>query len=228
MSIPITEPAAPATSSVAMIVTLSLVATLCGILIVSAYQGTLASVTANKRIVLERAVFKVIPGAASMKTFYASSAGLVPAEGPLPEGGVALHAAYDQTGRLQGIAAEAAAVGYSDVVRVLYAYDPQRQAIIGFGVVSQRETPGIGDKIIFDAAFLKNFVALDVTLNQDLNALANAVKTVKHGTKTQPWQIDAISGATVTSKAVGKGINDSAQRLLPLLVPNLSKLEAQP
>jgi Na+-translocating ferredoxin:NAD+ oxidoreductase subunit G len=215
---------APATRSTAMIATLGLVATLCGILIVSAYQGTLPAVTANKRIVLERAVFKVIPGATRIQSFYASQAGIVPAEGPAPDGAVSFHAAYDTAGKLMGVAAEGAAVGYADVVRVLYAYDPARQAIVGFGVVAQRETPGIGDKIIFDKAFLENFVALDVKLNQEMNALANVVKTVKHGSKTQPWQIDAISGATVTSKAVGKGINDSAQRLLPLLVPNMDKL----
>jgi electron transport complex protein RnfG len=219
-------PTGPTTTSRAMIATLGLVATLCGILIVSAYQGTLEAVTANKRIRLERAVFQVIPGAASMKSFHASSAGIVPADGSMPEGGVAFHAAYDQAGRLKGIAAEGAAVGYADMVRVLYAYDPERQAIVGFGVVSHRETPGIGDKIITDGAFVKNFEALDVRLTADMKALANAVKTVKHGTKNHPWQIDAISGATVTSKAVGKGINDSAQRLLPLLVPNLDKLAA--
>lgn len=219
-------PTGPATTSAAMIATLGLVATLCGILIVSAYQGTLSAVTANKRIVLERAVFRVIPGAARMKTFYASSAGIVPADGPQPEGGVTFHAAYDRAGQLKGIAAEGASVGYADVVRVLYAYDPARQAIVGFGVVSQRETPGIGDKIITDPAFLKNFESLDARLAADMKALAHAVKTVKHGSKNQPWQIDAISGATVTSKAVGKGINDSAQRLLPLLLPNLGKLTA--
>jgi len=49
--------------------------------------------------------------------------------------------------------------------------------------------------------------------------------TVKHGSKTEPWQIDAISGATVSSKAVGKALNDSAQRLLPAIVRNLAVLE---
>ncbi len=66
-----------------------------------------------------------------------------------------------------------------------------------------RETPGIGDKILTDKDFLANFNALDVQLNADLTALANEVKTVKHGTKTEPWQVDAISGATITSRAVG-------------------------
>jgi electron transport complex protein RnfG len=40
---------------------------------------------------------------------------------------------------------------------------------------------------------------------------------VRHGSKRAPWEIDAIAGATVTSRAVGKAVNASAQRLLPLL-----------
>jgi len=61
----------PATPSAAMIRTLGLLATICGVLIVSAYQATLEPVAANKKIALERAVFKVIPGAASVKEFVA-------------------------------------------------------------------------------------------------------------------------------------------------------------
>ncbi|MDP1652870.1 MAG: FMN-binding protein, partial [Rhodocyclaceae bacterium] len=79
-------------------------------------------------------------------------------------------------------------------------------------------------KIITDEAFLTNFKALDVRLDQALARLANEVKVVKHGSKTDAWQIDAISGATVTSRAVGKAINDSAQSLLPKLLPNIEQL----
>ncbi len=219
------NPSQPATPSVAMIRTLGLVATVCGILIVTAYEGTLESVAANKKIALERAVFKVIPGASSVKEFVVGTGGVQPAGANVPEGAVKLYAAYDQAGGLKGLAAEGAAKGYADTVRVLYAYDPEKQVITGIGVVSMRETPGIGDKIYTDAAFLKNFVALDVKLSTDLKSLANEVKVVKHGTKQNPWEIDAISGATVTSKAVGKGIFDSARKLLPLLVPNLDKLK---
>ena len=215
----------PSTPSAAMIRTLGLVATICGVLIVTAYEGTLDAVNANKKIALERAVFKVIPGAAKVDEYVATAAGIQPAAAAAPEGAVKFYAAYDQAGALKGIAAEGAAKGYADTVRVMYAYDPARQAITGLGVVSMRETPGIGDKIYTDQAFLKNFEALDVKLSADLKALANAVKVVKHGTKQNAWEIDAISGATVTSKAVGKGINESARKLLPLLVPNLDKLK---
>jgi len=219
-----------ATSSFAMIATLGLVATLCGILIVTTYFGTLDAVAANKRIALERAVFKVIPGSVSMREFEIAGAAPLALEPGVSTsaGALRFYATYDGKGVLRGVAAEAAAAGYADLVRILYAYDPARQAITGFGVVAHRETPGIGDKIIFDAAFLKNFEALDVRLDAAGQALANPVRTVKHGSKQNAWEIDAIAGATVTCKAVGKGINDSASRLLPRLVTHIDTIRRSP
>jgi electron transport complex protein RnfG len=94
-------------------------------------------------------------------------------------------------------------------------------------VVASRETPGIGDKILVDKNFLANF-PLEAKLTADLKKLANAIVTVKHGSKTHPWEIDAITGATITSRAVGRAINDAAQLLLPRIVPHLSALKEKP
>ncbi len=214
------------TPSFAMVRTLGLVSVICGIIIVGVYQVTLPAVNANKKLALERQVFKVLPNAKKIVPYFASAAGITSAEGQdqAPAGSIIFYAVYDAANNLSGIAAEASSSGYADQVRILYAYDAQKQLITGIGVISMRETPGIGDKILTDQAFLKNFEALDVSLSADLQSLANAVKTVKHGTKTSPWQIDAIAGATVTSKAVGRGINESAQNLLPKLLPHLEKL----
>jgi electron transport complex protein RnfG len=209
-----------------MIATMVLVASFCGVLIVGAFEGTRDAIAENKRIMVERAVFKVLPGAASVREYAATAAGVRPlADAAVPEGGLKFYAAYDRAGALKGIAAEAAAKGYADTVRVLYGYDAQCQCIVGIGVVSMRETPGIGDKIITDKAFLQNFEALDVRVNAELTALANAVKVVKHGGKRNAWEIDAIAGATITSRAVARGINDSAQSLLPRLVPHIAELQ---
>jgi electron transport complex protein RnfG len=224
-------PAVPyqATPTFAMIRTLGLVSAICGLIIVGTYEGTLSAAQANRRIAAERAVFKVIPAAKSIAPFLVVDGHDVkPADGgEPPAGALRFYAAYDGTGKLAGIAAEGAAKGYADTVRVMFGYAPACQCIAGIGVVSMRETPGIGDKILTDAAFLANFQALDVRLDNDLKALANEVKVVKHGTKSQPWQIDAISGATITSRAVGRGINDAAQVLLPKLVPHLDKIASK-
>lgn len=224
MTAPATPAQPQATPATSLLKTLGLVSSVCGLIIVGAYQGTYDAAAANRRLALERTVFKVIPAAKSMTEWQATPQGIKPVGGEAIAGAVKFYAAYDAEGRLAGIAAEGAAKGYADTVRILYGYSPACQCLTGFGLVASKETPGIGDKIVTDKAFLENFKALDVKLNAELSALANEVKAVKHGTKSNPWQIDAIAGATVTSRAVGKAINDSAQLLLPKLVPELEKL----
>jgi electron transport complex protein RnfG len=229
MSAELQQHAVQSTPAAAMIRTLGLVAAICGLIIVGAYQSTFDAVAANKRIATERAVFRVLPAAKAIAEFVALPAGGVEKVGAggtasLPAGAMRFFAAYDESGALVGIAAEGGAKGYADTVRIMFGYRPDCQCVVGIGVVSMRETPGIGDKIITDKVFLANFEKLDARLNAELTALANAVVTVKHGAKANPWQIDAIAGATITSRAVGKAINDTAQALLPRLVPNLEKL----
>lgn len=142
-------------------------------------------------------------------------------------GAIKFHAGYDAAGRLAGIAAEGAAKGYADTVRILFAWDAETQTVTGFGVVSSRETPGIGDQIVVNKDFLANF-PLEAKLSNDMKTLANAIRTVKHGTKANPWEIDAIAGATITSRAVGRAIDEAAQALLPRVAPRLDQLKDKP
>ncbi|MDP1735117.1 MAG: FMN-binding protein [Sulfuritalea sp.] len=229
IAVAVPDAAVPESPTGAMIRTLGLVSAICGLIIVGAYQSTYDAVAANKRIATERAVFKVIPAATSIAEYVALPAGGIEqkvgaGDTAIAPGAVRFFAAYGGDGKLAGIAAEGVGKGYADNVRIMFGYQPDCQCVVGIGVVSMRETPGIGDKIITDKEFLANFTALDVKLKADLSALANEVKAVKHGAKTNSWQIDAIAGATITSRAVGKAINDSAQALLPRLVPKLDQL----
>lgn len=226
------QPAAPqapaaSTPAGAMLRTLGLVAGLSGFLVVLAYQLTLPLIEENKRIAIERALFKVIPGAASRRDFILSDAAVSAADTDTAATGVRLYAGYDKQGQLAGIALEAAAQGYQDVIRILYSYDPACECIRGIEVLKMAETPGIGDKIAKDPDFLKNFTALDARLNASGDDLAHAIVSVKHGSKTEPWQIDAISGATISCKAVARMLNDSARQVLPQLVNQLEQLDQQ-
>ncbi len=174
---------------------------MCGLLIALVYEGTLPIIERNRAEALEKAVFAVIPGAARRETIELD--------------GGEVHAGFDAEGKLAGIAIEASSMGYADVVTLLYGYSPADETIIGIQVLASKETPGLGDKIEKDAAFLENFVALDASLNDDGSALRNRIVTVKSGTKTEPWQIDGITGATITSNAVGEALANSAERWLP-------------
>lgn len=220
------------TPSGAMLRTLSLVAAVSGFLVVMAYQVTLPMIEENKRIAIERALFKVVPGAETRRDFVVDGDGIRPAvqstQGDAVASGTLVYAGYDADGTLLGIAMEAAAQGYQDVIRVLYGYDPACRCIRGIQVLKMAETPGIGDKIAKDPDFLQNFDALDVSLTPAGDALAHPVVAVKHGSKTDPWQIDAISGATISSNAVARMLDDSARLLLPVIDAHLDQMTQAP
>jgi Na+-translocating ferredoxin:NAD+ oxidoreductase subunit G len=128
-----------------------------------------------------------------------------------------VHAGYDDNGSLVGVAIQAQGMGYQDVIRVLYGYDPARDAIIGMQVLASKETPGLGDKIEKDPAFLANFDALDVSLAPDGQSLQHPIEAVKGGEKSQPWQIDGITGATISSKAIAGTLRESSAQWVPLI-----------
>jgi electron transport complex protein RnfG len=215
---------AATTPAGAMLRTLTLVAGLSGFLVVLAFQLTEPLIEENKRIAIERALFKVIPGAVNRRDFMLTGTTINPAANGKPGEGIRIYAGYDDQDRLAGIALEAAAQGYQDVIRILYSYEPACECIRGIEVLKMAETPGIGDKIAKDPGFLRNFEALDARLDATGSGLAQAIVSVKHGSKTEPWQIDAISGATISSKAVARMLNDTAQRILPQITRHLEQL----
>lgn len=124
---------------------------------------------------------------------------------------------YDSFNRFVGFAIEAQSQGYQDNIRLLYGYVPQRDMIVGMVVLESRETPGLGDRISKDKDFARNFLALDVSIASDPTQIKHSIEVVKHGTKATPWQIDAITGATVSSRAVGAALNDSTHFWIALL-----------
>ncbi len=207
----------PQTPSGAMLRTLGGIAMLSGLLVVLVFQWTQPMIEENKRIAIEKAIFQVVPGAVSRRNFILSPEGLFAASDQ-QAAGEKVYAAYDGEGQLKGVALEAAAIGYQDVIRILYGYDPGCQCVTGIKILKMAETPGLGDKIAKDPAFLANFEALDGRVNGPGDGLEHAIVTVKHGTKSKPWQIDAISGATISAKAIGRMINASGQRMFPLIL----------
>lgn len=220
------QTAPPSQNSASMIRTLTFIATISGLSVVLVFETTKPMIAENQRIAIEQAIFQVIPDASQWHEYRLGDHELVPAEET--DNGLSIYIGFDKEGVLQGIAAEAAAQGYADTIKLLFGYNPDCECITGIKILKSAETPGLGDKIFKDKGFIANFKALDARLNTDQSALNNPIVTVKHGKKSEPWQIDSISGATVSSRAVGKALNQSAQYLLPKVVHLLSTVKASP
>ncbi len=190
---------------------------LCGLLIVSVFLGTRPVIQRNRAEALERAILRVLPGARSSRSFRLAENGRFEAATGEPAEDGLVYAGYDEAQQLVGVAVDARGMGYQDVIHVLYGYSLARDAIIGIQVLESRETPGLGDKIETDAVFLRNFEALDVRLDADGSALAHSIEFVKPGEKEHPWQVDGITGATISARAIANILGRSASSWIPTI-----------
>jgi electron transport complex protein RnfG len=187
----------------------------CALLIVSVYQGTAERIADNKARFLRNAVAQVLPAARSTVEVSLDSNGALVAA--TESANLPVFLGYGEDGELVGAVITAQAMGYQDNITVLYSYSFDLEAIVGFKVLESRETPGLGDKVEIEPHFLANFEALDARLDGDGTALVNAIVTVKQGEKTEPWQLDGITGATITSDAIGAILNQGSGYWLPAL-----------
>jgi len=214
----------PLPSSVSLISTLGVVAMLSGFLVVLVYEYTKPIIAENQRLATERAIFKVLPKATSRLTFTVVDGKINLADDKAKS--ELIYAGYDAQNNFVGLALNAAEQGYQDIIKLLYGYQPNTGCITAYDVLKSTETPGFGTKIASDEDFLANFNCLDARVNQEQSGLINVIKTVRHGSKKNPWEIDAISGSTITSNAVGRMFNKSGQRLHPIISKNLTFIKS--
>jgi len=195
---------------------------ICALMIVLIFELTLPRIERLRAEALERAIFKVIPGTIKTATFQLDQTNSIMPFSNDNADAQKLYAGFDQNDKLSGIAIEARGQGYADILSILYGYDPETQKIIGFYVLESKETPGLGDKIEKDENFLSNFKALDATLNENKDALKNKIVPVKSGDKKNPWEVDGITGATISSRAIGNIIGSSTAEWIPAIYNNKS------
>ncbi len=199
---------------------------LCGLLISSAFLVTRPAIERNRAEALQKAIFQVLPEARASQTFtWSPPQGFEPLAEDAKAQGPVVHVGYDEHNAVAGLAIEAAGMGYQDVIRVLYGVAPARSAIVGMRVLESRETPGLGDRIETDAAFQANFEALDVSLEQDGHTIANPIVATKQGAKVHPWQIDGITGATISSKAIANILRRSSETWIPRIAAHTGDFE---
>lgn len=197
------------------------IAVVCAFFIALTYESTYARIVSNKAKALDRAVLFVLPGIKDKESYYYDGSGFMPLQSSEEEQVQSFHAGFDDNGKLKAIAIEAAGMGFADVIKILFAYDPFAEEVTGFKVLESKETPGLGDKIEKDEAFLKNFEHLDAKLSSDRSGLAHQIRTVKQGKKQKDFEIDGITGATISSVAIGDIINESGSRWIPIIKEKL-------
>ena len=195
---PLDVPQEKEPSSFRLIATLGVAGFLSGLILVSTYIFTKPIIEENKARALREAIFEVLPGTDTFTTLLPDGDGLRElAEGETFDG-EAVFLGFNAENKMTGFAISGEEGGYQDIIGAIYGFNPNEKIIIGFKVLESKETPGLGDKIFKDADFQTNFTALQVNPE---------IEVVKKGEKTADNQVEAISGVTISSKAIVRLLN---------------------
>lgn len=189
--------------------TLAIAGMLSGLLLSAAYQVTKPIIDANKARELRAGVLKVVPGSTTVSRMALRDGAIVAISEDEQTTDPLIYGAYNDTGAFRGYAIVNAGAGFQDEISLLYGFEPRTRRVVGMHILASKETPGLGDKIFKDAKFRANF--------DDL-AVEPEIVVVKDG-KDQPFEVDAITGATISSKAVVKIINGGNSFWLEHLPP---------
>ena len=197
-------------STFRLVATLAVAGALAGLLIVLVNLHTKPIIDAYRAEQLRLAVYEVLPGAARYQTLYRVDGAL---KAEVPEGAKAsdfrqAYVGFDEAGQLIGVAVSRGESGFQDIVLVIFGFEPESGILLGMKVLESKETPGLGDKIFKDQTFVDQFFARPQT----------PLLSIKAGSgKGLPGEIDAITGATISSKVVVSIINNGIAEWQPML-----------
>ena len=212
-------PAPEEVSTFRLVATLAIAGALAGLLIVLVNLHTKPIIDKYKAEQLQLAVYEVLPGVKRYDTFYLVDNAL---SQTLPEGAKEsefkrVYVGRDDNGEVTGVAISRGESGFQDVIMVIFGHDPVSGKLSGMKILDSKETPGLGDKIFKDMDFVDQFFAGPET----------PIVGVKIGAgKGAANEIDMITGATISSKAVIQIINNALEEWKPILDKGIPQASA--
>ncbi len=115
-------------------------------------------------------------------------------------------------GKPKAVALEAYGKGFHGDIGVIVGIDVETDKIMGIGITTHSETPGVGSRTKTDPTFRAQFKGLSI---------GTAFKV-----KADGGQIDAITGATISSRGVCNAVNNAIQLYNKLKPKILQKLKS--
>jgi len=199
----------PTVSPVKLIATLSVFGAIAGLLIVLVFQYTQPMILRNQAAATQAAIEQVLEGGTRYQTLFVHNGELVdqPPAGVDTVGLDKVYTGFDTNGKRLGYALIGAEPGFADVVKLIFGYDATSKQVLGMLVIENKETPGLGDRIVKDTAFVNGFARV-----------ATPLRGVKVGAgKGEPDEVTMITGATISSRTVIGIINHELERVQPLI-----------
>ena len=159
-----------------LVVTLTVIGIISALVLAFVYQWTTPYINKHKVETKKEAVLTVIPDAAEYKK--------------IEKKGKTFYEGFNKNGDRVGVAVITKGPGFQGIIKLMVGTNPQDGKIYGIKILSHQETPGLGARITGDE-YKSNFKEKPF----------GEYKVVKKETD-DPYQVEAISGATISSTKV--------------------------
>lgn len=179
---------------VKMFLNLVVIGALSGVILSGVFGVADPMIKANKEKELKEAIFIVLPGAKDFKVM----------EKTVGQEKLIVYKGIDEHGQPVGVAFKADGGGFQGNIGLMVGLETSYLKLKAIEVLEQLETPGLGDRIREDA-FKDQFKGLEVKPK---------VEYIKYRKPEKPNQIQAITGATISSDAVVKNINRAVEKVM--------------
>ena len=184
------------TTTQKMIVVLTVITMFSGALL-STWDGiTKPKIEAHRLAELKKAITEVLP---PYKVY-----------DELTQDDLTLYVGKNEAGEPVGIAFEAVGSGFQGKISIMVGLTMDFGQITGIKILEQIETPGLGTKIVEDPTnkqdpfwFPNQFKQLEI---------GSGIEVVKNVKPAKPNEIQAITGATISSQAVATILTDDINR----------------
>ena len=169
---------------------MALVGAVSGGLLAWVYGRAAPLIAENRRRVIREAVLAVIPDAKAVAARRV--------------GKTTIYRATGRGGGISGYAFPAETPGFQGQIRMMVGMDKDFKKITGVRIVENVETPGLGNRIT-DKGFLGQFIGLR---GDRLIVLLKNQPPAKAEN-----EVEAVTGATISSRAVVNGVNEAVARV---------------
>jgi electron transport complex protein RnfG len=180
-----------------MVIVLTSIGVVSGALLMSVNLLTKDRIAANKQREIEQAVIRVIPGTTASQKIY-------------EEKNFTVYEGKNDQGQDLGLAILTTAGGFQDKILYIFGLNLPLTRISSLYVLEQKETPGLGAKVADEKTFLQFWEDKDSTASLSLRKPA-----VEKG-KLAPSEVNTVTGATVSSKAVLASVNAALEKIKKL------------
>lgn len=179
---------------VKMFLNLTVVAVLSGLILSAVYNSADPLIQANREKELKEAIFLVLPEAKDYRAV----------EKTIGKEKFTVYVGLDAEGEPVGVAFKADGGGFQGNIAIMVGMGLDYLKLKGIKVLEQLETPGLGNRI-GEPAFEAQFKGVDVKPK---------IEYIKNRKPEKPNQIQAITGATISSNAVVTNINNAVAKVV--------------